>query len=169
MKKIIIIGIAIIILMGLGIFTVRFFSGEDDWICEKGEWVKHGNPNTEKPKTSCGSATVDVQKKDNKNEALNSVSENNNQVVGGPCSYEKFDGKCEIVEVAGGGMVKFKFRPDETMNLEDVGWTKEDDILEKVYEENTSDTGNAGKGEFLDCRIELITKGTCTPTIFSFR
>lgn len=169
MKKFIIIGIVTIILMGLGIFTVRFFSGEDDWICEKGEWVKHGNPNTEKPTTPCGSTFTNSQNKENGNEASNSVPENNKQVVGGPCSYEKFDGKCEIVEVAGEGTVKFKFRPDETMNLEDVGWTKEDDVLEKVYEEHISDTGNAKKGEILDCKIELIAKGTCTPTIFSFR
>jgi len=26
---------------------------EDNWICQKGEWIKHGHPATEKPKTEC--------------------------------------------------------------------------------------------------------------------
>lgn len=51
MKKILIFGGAIIIIIFLGI---RFFSGEDNWICQNGEWVKHGNPEAEKPTTGCG-------------------------------------------------------------------------------------------------------------------
>lgn len=51
MKKIIIIAI---ILIG-AVFFVRFFLGgaEDTWICQNGEWVKHGNPNSEKPTSGC--------------------------------------------------------------------------------------------------------------------
>ena len=51
MKKILIFGGAIIIIIFLGI---RFFSGEDNWICQNGEWVKHGNPEAEKPTIGCG-------------------------------------------------------------------------------------------------------------------
>lgn len=58
MKKGIIIGIVAIILIGTGILTVRFFSGEDNWICKNGEWVKHGNPNANKPTTGCGKDIV---------------------------------------------------------------------------------------------------------------
>lgn len=169
MKKIVIIGIASIILAGLGVFTVRFFSGEDNWICKNGQWVKHGNPNIEKPTASCGSAFINGQNKKNGNEASIPVPENNDQVIGGPCSYEKFDGKCEIVDIAGKSTIKFKFKPDEKMNLDNVGWVNEADILEKVYEENINNVGSIKKGGILDCRIELIAEGTCTPTIFSFK
>ena len=33
-----------------GIFTLRFFSGDEDtWIKKDGQWVKHGNPSAPKP------------------------------------------------------------------------------------------------------------------------
>ena len=54
MKKGIIIGIIIVILIGLGVLTLRFLSGEDNWICQNGDWVKHGNPKAEKPNVPCG-------------------------------------------------------------------------------------------------------------------
>lgn len=38
----------LIILAGM-----RIFSGEDDWICKGGEWVKHGNPSFEAPSVPC--------------------------------------------------------------------------------------------------------------------
>ena len=54
MRKGILVGVVVIIFIGLGMLTVRFFSGEDDWMCKNGEWVKHGNPDAEKPTTGCG-------------------------------------------------------------------------------------------------------------------
>jgi len=35
------------------IFTLRFFSGEDNWVCKDGQWIKHGNPSFEAPKSIC--------------------------------------------------------------------------------------------------------------------
>jgi uncharacterized membrane protein len=32
---------------------IRFFSGEDDWICQNGSWIKHGNPDFPAPITEC--------------------------------------------------------------------------------------------------------------------
>ena len=51
MKKIVII-IGVLI---LGILAVRFFLGgpEDTWLCQNGEWVKHGNPKATQPTTVC--------------------------------------------------------------------------------------------------------------------
>lgn len=43
----------IILSLFTAIFTVRFFSGEDNWICQNGQWVKHGLPNFEAPKSVC--------------------------------------------------------------------------------------------------------------------
>ena len=49
---IIITGVIAIILAVL--FGLRLFSGEDSWICQNGEWIKHGNPSAPKPTESCG-------------------------------------------------------------------------------------------------------------------
>ncbi len=49
MKKIILI-VAIIILVIIGI---RFLSNEDTWICQNGQWVKHGNPKSAMPISFC--------------------------------------------------------------------------------------------------------------------
>jgi uncharacterized membrane protein len=43
----------IILAIFAAVFTLRFFSGEDNWICQNGQWVKHGNPNFEAPKSIC--------------------------------------------------------------------------------------------------------------------
>jgi len=38
--------------------TVRFLSGEDNWVCENGEWKEHGKPKASKPTTSCLKTSV---------------------------------------------------------------------------------------------------------------
>lgn len=43
----------LIILIFLIIFLIRLFSGEDNWICQNGEWIMHGHPSTPKPTTVC--------------------------------------------------------------------------------------------------------------------
>ncbi len=53
MNKIILVIIGVVVI-ALVIFGIRFFSGEDSWICQNGEWVKHGNPSAPKPTESCG-------------------------------------------------------------------------------------------------------------------
>lgn len=37
----------------ISIIVLRFISPEDIWLCQKEEWVKHGNPSTPKPNTLC--------------------------------------------------------------------------------------------------------------------
>ena len=50
MKK---IGIIILVLMGI-VFLLLILRGDEDiWICQKGEWVKHGSPSAEKPEQLC--------------------------------------------------------------------------------------------------------------------
>lgn len=48
--------VAIVILLAafLIILGGRFFSGEDNWICVDGRWVKHGHPESSAPATGCG-------------------------------------------------------------------------------------------------------------------
>lgn len=43
----------ILVAIFAGFFSVRFFSGEDNWICENGQWVKHGNPSFDAPQVEC--------------------------------------------------------------------------------------------------------------------
>lgn len=33
--------------------VIRLFSGEDNWLCQNGEWVKHGIPSAPKPTKPC--------------------------------------------------------------------------------------------------------------------
>ncbi len=52
-KKIIFI-ILVLAAAGLIGLALRFLSGDEDtWICQNGEWVKHGNPSSLKPMTPC--------------------------------------------------------------------------------------------------------------------
>ncbi|MCW1949588.1 MAG: DUF2178 domain-containing protein [Candidatus Shapirobacteria bacterium] len=43
----------IILSVVLGVFTIRLFSGEDNWVCQNGQWVEHGHPSFPAPKTIC--------------------------------------------------------------------------------------------------------------------
>lgn len=46
--------VGVIVIAGLGL-TGRFFWGgdEDTWICESGQWVRHGQPSAPAPETGC--------------------------------------------------------------------------------------------------------------------
>jgi hypothetical protein len=75
MKKGLIIGIVFFVLIGLGLLSAKFFSGEDDWICRDGEWIKHGNPKAGKPTQNCGKAIEN--KVDDPEEQLQAAEEAN--------------------------------------------------------------------------------------------
>lgn len=47
-----IIYIAIIILF-IVILFVMFRGNEDTWICQDGQWIKHGNPSSTMPTKAC--------------------------------------------------------------------------------------------------------------------
>jgi uncharacterized membrane protein len=34
-------------------FTLRLFSGEDNWVCQNGQWQKHGHPDFPAPSIPC--------------------------------------------------------------------------------------------------------------------
>lgn len=52
MKYILYIIAALVILAAVAV-TLRILSGEDNWNCENGEWVKHGFPIAPKPIELC--------------------------------------------------------------------------------------------------------------------
>ena len=37
----------------MAIFTLRVMSGEDNWICDHGQWVRHGQPDFPAPTAEC--------------------------------------------------------------------------------------------------------------------
>jgi uncharacterized membrane protein len=39
--------------MALIVFGIRLISGEDDWICKNGKWIKHGVPSAPQPQEDC--------------------------------------------------------------------------------------------------------------------
>jgi hypothetical protein len=53
MKKAWKIAIIIIILVVLSIVLIRLATGEDNWICKGGKWIKHGNPLSARPAEPC--------------------------------------------------------------------------------------------------------------------
>jgi hypothetical protein len=55
MKKIF-LGIILLVVVALvGLLTLRFLSGDEDtWLCQDGQWVKHGNPSASMPSSECG-------------------------------------------------------------------------------------------------------------------
>ncbi len=58
LKTIIIFIFCFIIISITSIVCLRIFSGEDGWICNNGEWIKHGNPFSAKPNASCGNSNL---------------------------------------------------------------------------------------------------------------
>lgn len=43
----------IILSVFASIFTLRFFSGEDNWVCQNGQWIEHGHPDYSAPTIPC--------------------------------------------------------------------------------------------------------------------
>ncbi|MFA5127152.1 MAG: hypothetical protein WC465_04135 [Patescibacteria group bacterium] len=51
--KFFIIIIILLVLLFAGVIVARLFSPEDTWLCQDGQWVKHGNPSAVMPTTPC--------------------------------------------------------------------------------------------------------------------
>lgn len=47
----IVLGVVAVVLCVM--LLVRLLSGEDNWICQNGQWVKHGNPSQVMPQEKC--------------------------------------------------------------------------------------------------------------------
>ena len=53
MNKKILIATIIILLVVAIVIAAKLFSGEDSWICQDGQWVRHGNPSAAMPANGC--------------------------------------------------------------------------------------------------------------------
>lgn len=56
MKKLIVFPFILVLLIISLILLIRFTLGgsEDSWICQDGQWIKHGQPSSSMPATPCG-------------------------------------------------------------------------------------------------------------------
>lgn len=62
-KTVLNITIGVFLILAIFVIGVRFFGGDEDlWICDNGQWVKHGNPLTPMPDSGCGQATNNGEK-----------------------------------------------------------------------------------------------------------
>lgn len=60
-KRIVGAFIVALVVAAAAVVVMRGFSGEDDWICADGQWVKHGNPSAPMPTELCGAGTGNAQ------------------------------------------------------------------------------------------------------------
>ncbi|MFH0852377.1 MAG: GerMN domain-containing protein [bacterium] len=80
MNKIIIAIIAIIIVAGAIFLGLRFLTPEDTWLCQNGQWIKHGNPSSPMPTDGCGTPAPEQE--------ITMISPQPNQVVTSPLIIE---------------------------------------------------------------------------------
>lgn len=50
---VLLLGVLVVMFVLFPHLGAQFLSGEDGWICQDGEWVKHGNPAGSAPTVSC--------------------------------------------------------------------------------------------------------------------
>ncbi|MCX6724669.1 MAG: thermonuclease family protein [Candidatus Shapirobacteria bacterium] len=93
MKKILtFIGLFILVIVFV-LGVIRLLSGpEDNWICQKGEWVKHGHPIAPKPTGICGKITPSLTLTSSPAEKLYKVT----RVIDG-----------DTIEIEGGQKVRY--------------------------------------------------------------
>lgn len=56
-NKYLTIALVVILIIIVAVFGYLKFSDEDGWLCQNGQWVKHGNPSASMPTTGCGVVT----------------------------------------------------------------------------------------------------------------
>ncbi len=104
-------------------------------------------------------------------------------VVGGPCSYASFKGKCIVISIKN-SYVYFKFVPTEPLNLSDTWMNNESYFANRTYSESVGhlcaqylnssysfrqvlEKCGLRKGGAFNCKMYVEIEGTCTPLIFS--
>jgi len=99
-------------------------------------------------------------------------------VVGGPCTYDSYPGKCKITSVEGND-VKFSFEANDASKIKQPffkttgGKAKGQisfSVTNKDYLSPVECIRKYGikKDAVIDCQVDLIKTGTCTPVMFKF-
>jgi len=73
MNKILITIIGLVFVLGMVILGLRFLTDEDTWLCQNGQWIKHGNPSAPMPTTLCPGAKINQNENQDTNENINAA------------------------------------------------------------------------------------------------
>jgi hypothetical protein len=114
--------------------VLRFSSPEDTWICQNGQWVKHGNPSAPMPKTPCGTGQLNLNQ-NNVNQNVNQAVEEKNITIASPTPDTEISSP---VEVSGLARV---FENQLNVRLKNQ---KNQVLAEKSVYANSPDTGQFG-------------------------
>ncbi|EKD56934.1 MAG: hypothetical protein ACD_58C00041G0004 [uncultured bacterium] len=127
MKKIIIIGTVILVLIVGAILTIRFFFGgdEDTWICSNNQWVKHGNPSASQPTSGCGITTDQEKSWQGENIAVSGKFADADVIATNDGKYRLY--YSEEPDTAG-----FSGKIYSSISSDGINWTKEDGVRKEM-------------------------------------
>lgn len=144
MGKRITIGLVVILLIIFSVL-ILFKSNEDTWICDNGQWVKHGSPKSPMPTKEClGKSPTVTQKSEN----ISVESPKGNTKVSIPFVVY---GKARVFE----NQLNYRVLDDKKNNL-----------LEGSILANAKDVGQFGPYEFTVSGLTL--KGKITLEVFDY-
>jgi hypothetical protein len=105
MNKKIIIMVVVVVVVILSVFAYFRFN-EDTWLCQNGQWVKHGQPSSPAPTSGCGNAANQNVNKAAVNTTANTniqaeqagplTSESGNVIVESPLANEAISSPLKI-------------------------------------------------------------------------
>ena len=52
-RKVLYLFLGLLVAAGVVVLGLRLFTGEDTWVCQNGQWIKHGNPASPAPDRLC--------------------------------------------------------------------------------------------------------------------
>jgi len=89
--------------------------------------------------------------------------------VGGPCSYLKYDGFSEVVAIDGVEyQLRFELPEEPGSDHREKGLIPADQLSGRIFHEGVNSPGLSGAktGDRFHTQVSVITEGTCTPVMF---
>lgn len=150
MKKQYYIILSIVVVIVIIIFGVRFFSGEDGWICQNDEWIKHGNPSVEKPVGNCGkSAENQISQIENQSQKTAEIDAENKIVQTESQTQEKKEANIIVSSPVENATVNSPFYVEgEARVFENVVSIRLEDNDGKILFQGTTDAQSPDTGQY---------------------
>ncbi len=132
------LAIIVVILLLVIVFTVKLLYKEDDWICDTGEWVKHGHPAAPQPVGPCFSGLAS---------GLTIISPKANEEIKSPVTVRGYaNGDGWIGFEAQAGSVKIFDKNNDLLSSASLAiqgeWTQSPVYFEATLEFVNSEKGN---------------------------
>ena len=77
--------IVMVLILVIGVFLMLLRGDEDTWLCQNGQWVKHGHPSAPQPSELCGGAINENQNQNNDNADVAGATKNSRQFCRETC------------------------------------------------------------------------------------